>query len=69
MGKMISVLHEILREKSEENEQFLLKQASEAMAAITEKVNNFIRTEWPEYQKAIEDADLSAFKAIEPIEN
>ncbi|HCD50871.1 MAG TPA: hypothetical protein DEQ34_00385 [Balneolaceae bacterium] len=51
------------------NEQFLLKQASEAMAAITEKVNNFIRTEWPEYQKAIEDADLSAFKAIEPIEN
>ena len=49
-------------------ERFLLNHAEEALEEMIAKVNNFVRTEWPAYQKAIEEANLSPFKQIKPVE-
>ncbi len=52
-----------------ENERNLLRLAEEAVNDAVMKINNFITTEWPEYQQTIEEAELSPFKELQPVDN
>jgi hypothetical protein len=50
------------------NETDLFRLAEIALEEFTAKVNNFISVEWPGYKKAVEEANLSAFKELKPVQ-
>ena len=46
---------------------YLLDYAESETEKVLEKVNAFFKDDWPDYQTAVEDADLSLFKEYKPI--
>ncbi|MBD3617773.1 MAG: hypothetical protein HUJ22_14540 [Gracilimonas sp.] len=50
--------------KREEN---LLGMAREAVNDAVSKINTFVTEDWAEYQRAVEEADLSPFQDLEPV--
>ncbi|MFP8489261.1 WD40/YVTN/BNR-like repeat-containing protein [Gracilimonas sp. Q87] len=48
-------------------ERNLLQQAKEAVNNSVSAINNFVTQDWPEYQRAVENSELSPFKTIEPV--
>lgn len=51
-----------------ERERNLLRLAREAVNGAISDINGFFETEWPEYQRTVEQANLSPFKEFEPVE-
>lgn len=49
-------------------ERELMKKAREAAGEAIQKINTFFESEWPEYVKEVEAADLSPFKQFEAVE-
>ncbi len=47
---------------------YLLEYSEAETGKVLEQVNTFFKDEWPEYQSAVEDAELSLFKDYTPIE-
>jgi hypothetical protein len=48
-------------------ERNLLQQAEEAVNEAVSAINDFITQDWPDYQRAVENSELSPFKEIEPV--
>ena len=45
-------------------EKQLIKQAEDELQDVLEKVNDFYKTEWPEYRKKMEQVEISPFKEV-----
>ena len=50
-----------------DSHDYLLDYAEKETEKVLEKVNAFFKDDWPDYQTAVEDADLSLFKEYKPI--
>ena len=50
-----------------QSHDFLLDYAQQETNIVLKRVNNFFENNWEDYQLNVEDADLSLFKAYEPI--
>ncbi|MDZ7806318.1 MAG: hypothetical protein U5K71_04295 [Gracilimonas sp.] len=48
-------------------ERNLLRQAEEAVNEAVSAINDFVTQDWPEYQRTVENSELSPFKKIEPV--
>lgn len=51
------------------HERNLVRLAEEAVDDAITKINAFFATDWPAYQQAIEEANLTPFKSFEQVEN
>ncbi len=45
----------------------VMKQASEAMDRILDRVNKFYEKQWPDYRAAMEKVSINPFKTYEPL--
>ena len=50
-----------------QSHDYLLDYAQQETNIVLKRVNNFFENNWEDYQLNVEDADLSLFKAYEPI--
>jgi photosystem II stability/assembly factor-like uncharacterized protein len=48
-------------------ERNLLQQAEEAVNEAVSAINDFVTQDWPDYQRAVENSELSPFRKIEPV--
>ena len=56
-----------LQQKPGATEYTLIKNADEKVSSVISKINEFYKTDWVTYQKAVEKLDLSPFKTVEEI--
>ena len=56
-----------LQQMPGETEFTLMKNADAKISAVIDEINAFFKTDWPEYQKSVENVDLSPFKEIEEV--
>ena len=56
-----------LLQKPGSTEFTLVKNADEKVSAVISKINAFYKTDWINYQKAVENLKLSPFKAVEEL--
>jgi len=56
-----------LLQKPGETEFTLVKNADEKVGAVISKINEFYKTDWVNYQKTVEQLNLSPFKKIEDL--
>ncbi|WP_299526449.1 sialidase family protein [uncultured Lutibacter sp.] len=57
-----------LLQKPGETELTLVKNADEKVSAVISKINKFYNTDWINYQKTVEQLNLSPFKKLEELE-
>ena len=56
-----------LQQMPGETEFTLVKNADSKVGSVVDKINEFFETEWPQYQKSVEQIDLSPFKEMEAV--